>query len=181
MKLPEIRSIVLTCERSTRDVVRGAQFYRMELYGFYILVKFDIFGDGAVLTVIFFLMNSTAPISPSPDFNFVGVGVIWFLIAIGVTGLVYYYAHKRTPWYVLVSVSIGWVFPFSIVFLLPVDLSSVSNSRRSCVFTNVVPRYPRSLDISSWTLHLFVYPHTHPFFLPAYPVYPPERRCTLSA
>ena len=59
------------------------------------------------------------------DSNYVAVSLLWTLVALGVLSLVWFYANKKTPWYVLLPVAIGWVFPFSIVFLLPVDLSSV--------------------------------------------------------
>jgi hypothetical protein len=33
---------------------------------------------------------------------------------------------KTQPWYVTAACTIGWFFPFWIVFLLPLDLASVS-------------------------------------------------------
>lgn len=33
---------------------------------------------------------------------------------------------KTQPWYVTVACTVGWFFPFWIVFLLPLDLASVS-------------------------------------------------------
>lgn len=33
---------------------------------------------------------------------------------------------KSQPWYVTVVCTVGWFFPFWIVFLLPLDLASVS-------------------------------------------------------
>lgn len=33
---------------------------------------------------------------------------------------------KRQPWYVTLVCTIGWFFPFWIVFLLPLDLASVT-------------------------------------------------------
>jgi hypothetical protein len=37
---------------------------------------------------------------------------------------------KRQPWYVTLVCTIGWFFPFWIVFLLPLDLASVTYMKR---------------------------------------------------
>lgn len=37
---------------------------------------------------------------------------------------------RSQPWYVTVVCTIGWFFPFWIVFLLPLDLASVSESKK---------------------------------------------------
>lgn len=57
-------------------------------------------------------------------YHYAAVGVLWCLIAVGVFALVWWYASKRTAWYVYVSTWLGWVMPFTVVFLLPVDMTS---------------------------------------------------------
>lgn len=57
-------------------------------------------------------------------YNYAGVITIWLLLAAVVAWLVYYYANRKTEWFVLASTFVGWLFPFSIVLLLPVDLTS---------------------------------------------------------
>lgn len=52
-------------------------------------------------------------------------------LVLGVVGaavlcLVYYYANRKTPWYVMLVTFLGWYFPISIIVLLPLDMSSVS-------------------------------------------------------
>ncbi|KAI3639617.1 hypothetical protein MIR68_002311 [Amoeboaphelidium protococcarum] len=58
------------------------------------------------------------------EYNFAGVAVLWTLLGLVVLGIVWYYADRRTEWFVYVSTFIGWLFPFSTVLLLPVDLTS---------------------------------------------------------
>lgn len=46
---------------------------------------------------------------------------------------------KSQPWYVTVVCIIGWFFPFWIVFLLPLDLASVSRrKKRLNIFLNFI-------------------------------------------
>ena len=56
----------------------------------------------------------------------VGVAVVAVsLLCASVLWLIARYAHRQTRWLVLAVVSIGWLLPFSIALLLPLDLSSV--------------------------------------------------------
>lgn len=56
-------------------------------------------------------------------YTFIIIGLcIIFALVIGI--LNYYGNRKTSPWYVRLSVIIGWFFPFSIVLVLPLDVSS---------------------------------------------------------
>ena len=65
------------------------------------------------------------------DYSHGEVALLWTIFAILTFLIVHNYAYKSTPWYVYVSVFIGWLFPFSTVVLLPLDLSS--SLYRECV------------------------------------------------
>jgi len=53
----------------------------------------------------------------------VGLCIIFALVI----AIVNYYGNRKTsPWYVRLSVTIGLFFPFSIVLVLPLDITSVS-------------------------------------------------------
>jgi hypothetical protein len=60
----------------------------------------------------------------SNTYDHVTVGLLWALMGFAVAFLVWYYASYETPWYVKFAVFVGWVFPFSIVLVLPLDLTS---------------------------------------------------------
>jgi hypothetical protein len=48
------------------------------------------------------------------------------LLAIAVVLILLYYGNYKTyPWYVQVVCFIAWLFPFSIILMLPLDLTSV--------------------------------------------------------
>ena len=50
------------------------------------------------------------------------------LVVIGalVLYLLHYYGNfKRDPWYIFVVAWVGWTIPFSVVVLIPIDISSV--------------------------------------------------------
>lgn len=70
-----------------------------------------------------FSKNQNKPMSDTYDHG--TVGFLWALLGIVVAILVWYYASKETPWYIKAAAFIGWLFPFSIVLLLPLDLTSV--------------------------------------------------------
>lgn len=54
----------------------------------------------------------------------IGVLIIWSFLAIFVAFLLWFYANKKSSWLVLFFSFIGWLFPFFIVVLLPVDLTT---------------------------------------------------------
>jgi hypothetical protein len=58
-------------------------------------------------------------------FNYIGVGLLWLTIAALVAWLVWLYAKRNTPWFVLLATFVGWIMPFSVVLLLPLDMTSV--------------------------------------------------------
>ena len=52
--------------------------------------------------------------------------VILILLALVVTALLFYFGNRKTfPWYVQATCFIAWFFPFTIIFILPLDLTSV--------------------------------------------------------
>jgi hypothetical protein len=58
--------------------------------------------------------------------NYAGFAVILILLAVVATACLLYFGNRKTfPWYVQVTCFIAWFFPFTIVFILPLDLSSV--------------------------------------------------------
>lgn len=68
--------------------------------------------------------------------------VTCFMLTIVVFTLSRYGNIKSQPWYVTVVCTIGWFFPFWIIFLLPLDLASVCLfSLKKGVEVNVVTKY----------------------------------------
>lgn len=56
------------------------------------------------------------------------LGVFWVAAVILVLGLLNYYRNPRTLNYIIGSiVFLGFLFPFSIAFVLPIDVSSVNH------------------------------------------------------
>lgn len=73
------------------------------------------------------------------------------LTGLGVGFLVSYYGNARHRWYVRITSYVGWLFPFCIVFLLPIDLTSVGRTcadwTRSAANVDPARAYPRWLCI----------------------------------
>ncbi|KAI8812480.1 LMBR1-like membrane protein-domain-containing protein [Cladochytrium replicatum] len=60
------------------------------------------------------------------------VTALLILLAAGVASLLDYYGNRKTfPWYAQITLMVAWLFPFSIIVILPLDLASTLY--RNCV------------------------------------------------
>lgn len=71
---------------------------------------------------------STSEMPTASDASYIPLIVVTITLALLVYYLVAYFANTKVhSWYVKVTTLVGWFFPFWIVFLLPLDLASVSS------------------------------------------------------
>ncbi|KAI9141131.1 LMBR1-like membrane protein-domain-containing protein [Paraphysoderma sedebokerense] len=71
------------------------------------------------------MSNPEPPTVPSTETSITPVVIGFIFVAIVVTSLLNYYGNRKTcPWYAQIVVLLGWLGPFSIVYFLPLDLSS---------------------------------------------------------
>lgn len=67
---------------------------------------------------------SALPSIDPTDKDYWEVGLLWSAISVFVIYMVYRYARKGTFWGVYIATILGWITPFSVGLVLPLDLTS---------------------------------------------------------